>query len=162
MATVEYEDPLFRILVEQNLGVISWREAPNLVQLRAHERVGRQISRSYPKGTMLINLVHSGTPNFTPEVTQETTRIVRLDNFYDLGTANVLLVGGLGGVAARAFLSTALLVSRSHRPTRVFSNLAEAVDWSWAMLQAGSVKWNKDTLQGLCEQASAGHARAGK
>jgi hypothetical protein len=103
---------------------------------------------------MLINLVHSGTPNFTPEVTQETARIVRQEQFYDLGAANVLLVSGLGGVAARAFLSTALLVSRSPRPTRVFSNIPEAIDWSWAMLQNGAVKWAKEELSSLCDAAS--------
>jgi hypothetical protein len=156
MASIEYEDRTLRILIDRNVGVLSWRDAPNVVQLRAHDRVGKQLQRAHRSGTLLINLVHSGTPNFTPEVTQETARIVRQEAFYDLGAANVLLVGGLGGVAARAFLSTALLVSRSPRPTRVFSNIPEAIDWSWAMLQNGGLKWSMDELTALCDEASRG------
>ena len=154
MPTIEYEERTLRILVERNLGVLSWRDAPNITQLRAHDRVGKQLERSYKGKTMLLNLVHSGTAKFSPEVTQETARIVRQENFYDLGAANVLLVGGLGGVAARAFLSTALLVSRSPRPTRVFSNLDEAIEWTLAMLQPGGVRWARNEIVAVAEQAS--------
>ncbi|CAN5584309.1 hypothetical protein BH09MYX1_BH09MYX1_54110 [soil metagenome] len=158
MPTIEYEDRSLRIIVERNVGVLSFRDAPNVMQLRAHDRVGKQLQRTHKQGTMLVNLVHSGTPNFTQEVTKETARIVRQEQFYDLGAANVLLVGGLGGVAARAFLSTALLVSRSPRPTRVFSNLNEAIDWTIAMLQNGTVKWTREELFAICDQASKDQA----
>lgn len=153
MRSLEYEDRTCRILVDRNVGVISWREAPNLIQLRAHERIGKQLVRAHPSGTLLVSLVHSGTPNFTPEVTQETKRILSLD-LYGLGVARVLLVGGLGGVAARAFLSTALLVSRSRRPTRVFPSVADASDWCCERLEHGNVKWTRSELMELCAEAS--------
>ncbi len=154
MGSLEYEDATCRIVVDRNVGVISWREAPNLIQLRAHDRIGKQLARSYKAGTLLVSLVHSGTPNFTPEVTDETKRILAQRPFYDLGVARVLLVGGLGGVAARAFLSTALLVSRSPRPTRVFGTVPDAVEWCCAMLRNGDVKWAPNELVALCEETS--------
>lgn len=150
---IEYEDGTCRILTDRNVGVIAWRDAPTMLQLRAHDRVGKQLGRAY-EGTLLLSLVHSGTPNFTPEVTEETKRILAQDRFYDLGVARVLLVGGLGGVAARAFLSTALLVSRSPRPTRVFGNVRDAADWSCEMLKGGDVRWSGSELEALCTEAS--------
>ncbi len=153
MGTLEYEDRTCRIVSERNVGVISWREAPNLTQLHAHERIGKELARLHPSGTLLVNLVHSGTPNFTPEVTKETKRILSLD-LYRLGVARVLLVGGLGGVAARAFLSTALLVSRSRRPTRVFPTIADAAEWCAAMLAEGDVQWTRAEVIDVCNEAS--------
>lgn len=158
MGSVEYEDATCRILVERNVGVVVWREAPTMLQLRAHDRVGKQLSRAHKGGTLLVSLVHSGTPNFTPEVTQETKRILGQDRFYDLGVARVLLVGGLGGVAARAFLSTALLVSRSPRPTRVFSTVRDAADWCQELSKRGDERWSRDELERLCAEASARRA----
>jgi hypothetical protein len=153
MASIDYEDETCRIVTERNVGVISWREAPNMLQLRAHDRIGKQLARAYKGGTLLVSLVRGGTPNFTPEVRDETNRILGQRPFYDLGVARVLLVGGLGGVAARAFLSTALLVSRSPRPTRVFSNVADAAGWCCEMLASGTEKWTRSEIERVCVEA---------
>jgi len=51
------------------------------------------------------------------------------ENVFARGGAHTILVDGLAGSAARAFLSTVLLVRRHRAPARVFSEIGEAAKW---------------------------------
>jgi hypothetical protein len=125
---VLYEDPTLRIWALGAVVGVVWFEAPTYEQMLELHRIARQRVRAYPDGIGLFQLVVRGTPRFTDEVRSEVERLSR-DNVFELGGAHVILVDGLAGSAARAFLSTVLLVRKKLGPAKVFGGIAEAAEW---------------------------------
>lgn len=123
-----HEDPTLRIWAIRNVLGVVWFEAPNFEQLQELNRIGKVRSRAYPEGLGLFQLVVRGTPRFTDEVRAEVERMAR-ENVFARGGAHIILVDGLAGSAARAFLSTVLLIRRQRAPAKVFSEIGEAATW---------------------------------
>ncbi len=147
MNKLAFENATVSIAVERNVAAVVWREAPqNTVELREMERAGKRIAAHYKKGSALFNIIVSGKPSFSQEVRDEVTRITSNDVIFNLASAHVLLVDGLVGSAVRAFLSTALLLSRSSTPNKVFGNLDTAAGWVKEKLEAGSEPWTHAEL----------------
>ena len=153
MAEIAHEEGIFRITKERNVAVAAWRDAPSVAQMRAFERVGLAMAKAHPKGTALFNVVLSGTPNFSTELRDETTRISARSDIFNLATAHLVLIDGLVGVAVKAFLTTSLLLGKSPTPTKVFSSKELAVDWVHGLLEPSGEKWTKAQLLALVAKA---------
>lgn len=125
---VLYEDATLRVWAVRNVLGVVWFEAPTLEQMRELTRIGKVRGRTHPDGLGLFQLVVRGTPRFTDEVRAEVERVAR-ENVFARGGAHVILVDGLAGSAARAFLSTVLLIRRRRAPTKVFGDIGEAATW---------------------------------
>jgi hypothetical protein len=93
------------------------------------ERAGKKVSAAYKGGGVLFNVIISGKPSFSEEVRSEVNRITSDDTLYTAATAHVILVEGFIGSAVRAFLATALVVSRTKTPNKTFGDLPSAVKW---------------------------------
>lgn len=130
---VLHRDPTLTIAVADNLQISVWRDAPTLAQMRAFSRAAHDVRRVHSRGAALFNAVLSGTPRFTDEVREEARRLT-MEGEFTLGVAHVILVGGLGGVAARAFLATVVLLGRPREATRVFGEVPAAASWLAAQL----------------------------
>ena len=153
MAEIAHEEGIFRITKERNVAVAAWRDAPSVQQMRAFERVGLAMSKAHPKGTALFNVVLSGTPNFSTELRDETTRISARNDMFKLATAHLVLVEGFVGVAVRAFLTTSVLLAKTPTPTKVFSSKELAADWVHGLLEPSGEKWTRDQLLALVAKA---------
>lgn len=152
-SSIVFENPTARIAVSRNVVVVVWFDAPRVAtELREMERTGKKTSAQYASGTALFNVIVSGKPSFSQEVRDEVTRITSNDKLFSLASAHVLLVEGLVASAVRAFLSTALLLSRTSTPNKVFADVASAAKWVNEKITAGPEKWGEAELVQLVEQ----------
>lgn len=152
--TLAFENETARITHDRNVAVTVWFDAPRVkLELLEMEKVGRKISSQYKEATALFNVVVSGTPSFNDEVRREVTRISADDTLYALGSAHVLLVQGFVGSAVRAFLSTALTLSRTKTPNKVFGDLDGAASWVKGQLDKSPVVWTPGDLVGLVRRS---------
>lgn len=99
----------------------------------------------------MLDLILSGTPNFTNEVREEATKLNRDPTLFRLGIADAVLVSGLVGVAVRAFLSTIALMARSSVPSRVWTSLADAERWLLPKLTKGGESWVRGDMVKLAQ-----------
>ncbi len=153
MATIAFENPTARIASDRNVAVAVWRDAPRApLELREMERVGKRIAAQHG-GSALFNVIVGGTPSFSEEVRNEVTRITADETIFSLASAHVLLVDGLVGSAVRAFLSTALLLSRTKTPNKVFAGVEPATKWVRERLAGGSIAWTEAELAALVREA---------
>jgi hypothetical protein len=107
---------------------VAWFEAPTGEQLRILQRLAKQRTLKHPRGLWLYQIVVRGTPRFTDDVRAEVDRITREETF-SLGSSHVILAPGLAGAAARAFLSTVLLMRKNRMPAKVFGDFESASAW---------------------------------
>jgi hypothetical protein len=92
------------------------------------------------------------------------TALVRLNadpTTFSLGSARVLLLPGLAGVAVRAFLNTVKLLSRPVRPQQVFGNIRDAATWLAPKIGSSQVPWSPEELEALAARLIAEHRRVG-
>jgi hypothetical protein len=151
--TVAFENATARVAYDRNVAVTAWFDAPRVpLELREMEKMGRKLSSQYKDGTALFNVIVSGTPSFSEEVRKEVTRISADDTLYALGSAHVMLVEGFVASAVRAFMSTALMLSRTKTPNKVFANLDDAATWLKSQLDKGPVVWTPGDLVALMRQ----------
>lgn len=146
------EEGTLRMLVERNLVVAAWREAPTVAQLRALERAGRSLEDQLPGKNVLLNLMISGTPNFSAEVREEAIRLSGVPDIFSLAAAHVILAQGLVGTAVRAFLSTVVLLSKPPTPTKIFGDKTPATTWLMEHLKASGEPWSRDQILSLARQ----------
>jgi hypothetical protein len=139
---VLHEDDSLRVWGLREVVAVAWFEAPNADQLRALQRIAKQRTQKHPRGVWLYQNVVRGTPRFTDEVRAEVDRITR-ELTFPLGSSHVILAQGLAGAAARAFLSTALLVRKDRVPAKVFGDFESAATW---MVRQLGVGWNEGEL----------------
>ncbi len=143
---VMFQNETARIAASRNVVVVAWADAPRtVVELREFEKAGKRVSAAFDKKAIFANVIISGTPSFSQEVRDEVTRMTRTPMFH-LGTAQIILVQGLAGVAVRAFLSTSFLLSRTKIPNKVFGDLDFGVDWLHGRLCEGPADWKRDDL----------------
>ena len=127
---VVYEDESCRQAYLGPVHLVAWFDAPSVDQMRAYGRCAQGLSRrSGADGTTgLFNLIVRGRPRFDPEVRRQA-KVLTERGVHAGGTAHVVLATGLVGAAARAFMSTTVLLARPKNPTRVFGELEAAAGW---------------------------------
>jgi hypothetical protein len=150
-------EPTCRIATARNLVVYSWRDAATLEQIRASGRVSRAMARKHPRGTGSLHIIAGGIPRFSDEVRAEAAKIRGDPSLSSLGVAEVVLVTGLAGVAARGFVSTVTLLGRAARPRKVFSDVPSAAAWLAPKLNAGGESWTAAELELVAGDVSSGH-----
>ena len=74
-------------------------------------------------------MIISGKPSFSEEVRSEVNRITADDTLFSAATAHVILVEGFIGSAVRAFIATALVVSRTKTPNKTFGDVPSSAKW---------------------------------
>src|SRR5206468_3120962 len=89
-------------------------------------------------GAALANVIVAGTPRFSDDVRSEGIAIARHRTFRR-GSCHLILVGGLGGAAVRAFMSMVLLVGmkalgKGAARTKVFGEIGAAATWTRELL----------------------------
>ncbi len=143
---VLFENETARIAALDNVLVVRWADAPRTTfELKEFEKAGKRLAGEYDKRAVFANVIVSGTPSFSQEVRDEVARLTSSPMFH-LGTAQIILVEGLAGVAVRAFLNTAFLLSRAKAPNKVFGDLGYGIEWMHARLREGPVSWVRDEL----------------
>lgn len=153
MSTTVIDHGTLRLVTERNVVVAAWRDAPSVAQLNAVERAGRAAGARYASKTALVNLILSGTPNFSSEVRAEVARMNGLTDLFQVGAAHVVLVPGLVGTTVRTFLSTSMLLVKPHAPTRVFGDAEPAARWLSELLRPPGEPWTAAQLTALFARA---------
>ena len=150
---IRYDDGVCRLTQAGNLLVATWFDAPNVEQMREFRRTSVAMQKDHPQGTAMVNTICDGTPRFMPGVRDEAVALMK-ERIHRLGAAHIVLVDGLRGSATRAFLTTVILVGRPRAPSRVFAEIAPAVEQMNAWLARGATPWTLPDLRTLVEQAS--------
>lgn len=153
---IVHDDATLHIGLHKNVQINVWRDAPTLSQVRLFAHHAEAMSRSHPGGSALVNLVVAGSPRFSDGVRDEVTRMMKSPTLFRLGAAHVITLGGMNGVAVRAFLSTVTLVARPTTPSKVFGDSASAATWLSPRLELGRERW----LPGELREAIDGATRA--
>jgi hypothetical protein len=150
-----HADPTLRIITSRNVQVNLWSNAPDLEQMRLFARASVAHGRRFPRGTGLLNLIVGGTPSFTEPVRAEVIKVMMQPELFSLGSAHVILLGGFSGTAARAFMSTVILLARPRRPNKVFGEAEPAIAWLAPLLAGGAEPWSPAALDALVTQSLA-------
>jgi hypothetical protein len=152
-----HEDRTLRLVTCESLVIAVWSDAPDLPQMRALGAALRTQARAFPRANALMNVVVRGTPNFSEPVRKEALRLARDPSLAGVGSAHLILMGGLTGVATRAFLSTVALVGTTRAtPVKVFSEAAATAEWLADRLATTERPLSRDDILALHEQAIAG------
>jgi hypothetical protein len=153
MAALEivHTDAILSIATSRNVQVNVWTDAPTVEQIRAFSRTGAALARRHPRGTGLLNVMLRGTPRFSEQVRDETVKLMKQADFR-LGTAHLVLMGGLTGTAVRAFMSTVMLLARSPTPNKVFGDPGTATAWLAPLLAQGAEPWSSAQLVALVNE----------
>ena len=130
-----------RLGVCRNLVLTAWLDAPEGAHARAMGSAILGVSSRYGLDFGILDTIISGTPRFTDEFRDENVKIMRDSRMQGHGAAHVVTLGGLGGVAVRAFLSTVFLLGRSASPNRVFGEPHAAATWLAPVVSTGREKW---------------------
>ena len=157
MAALEtvHADTTFRIFRSRNIQLNVWKDAPRSEHMREFRRIGAVHNRRHPQGSGLINMILSGTPSFSSEVRDETVKLMKETSMFRLGTAHVVLVGGLSGTSVRAFLSTVMLLGRPPLPNKVFGDMNSAAGWLAPRLAESAEVWSPAALVALMQEVKA-------
>ncbi|MFK7987356.1 MAG: hypothetical protein AB8I08_15130 [Sandaracinaceae bacterium] len=143
---VVYEDDTLRQGFSRNVHFVTWHDAPTADQMRAYGRTARDVHGRHSDGSGLFNIVVTGTPRFSNEVRELAMTYTR-EGLHSVGTAHVILVRGLLGSSARAFLGTTVLLGRPPNPTKVFADIESAAMWMAKNLaERGSQTWSSEEL----------------
>ncbi len=148
MSELAFENETARIAIERNVVVAVWLQEPRVpAELREMERAGKKAALRHKGQSALFNVIISGRPSFSEEVRGEVNRITSDDTLFTAATAHVILVEGFVGSAVRAFLTTALVVSRTKTPNKTFGDVGVAAKWVNERLTAAKVDgWNEADL----------------
>jgi hypothetical protein len=151
---IVHTDATFTIFTSRNVHVNVWCNAPTVEQIRIFSRAGTAMARKNPRGAGLVNVMLRGTPSFSEEVRDETVKLMKQEAFR-LGTAHVVLLGGLTGSAVRAFMSTVMLLARPAVPNKVFGDAETAAAWLAPLLSQGAEAWSPAEIVALVKHAIA-------
>ncbi len=160
-----HRDATLAVYWRGNLMIAVWHDAPTSDQLRRLEALALDREVDDASALLLVNLVISGTPRFDYDVREQVGRLIKEGRSFRLGTAHVVLVPGLAGVATRAFLSAYLLLSRGAAgPVRLFTEIEPAAKWGASLLdERAPGVWTAaelaDTLKQAREAAELGPPR---
>jgi hypothetical protein len=123
----------------RNLGLVGWRAAPAVDDIRRWRSLGHALEQAHPGGSACIDLVVGGTPRFSDEMRKEAEQFASDPRAFSLGIAHLIVLPGFAGTAVRAFISTIILVARPPSPAKAFGDAESACSWLLARLRTGSV-----------------------
>lgn len=151
-----HEDPILRVAVRRNVVFAVWSDAPAVVQIHAFQRASEQVAKRGRGDDVLVSIVLRGVPKFAEGVQDELVRVMKSRALYPLGTAHLIYLEGMAGVAVRAFLSTVKLLSKTPAPVGVFSKAEEALLWALDRLRGSRERWTYVELKDALDQAVQG------
>jgi hypothetical protein len=143
---IVHEAARVRIGTSRNLFVAAWYDAPEVEDLRAGLRAGVALAGKRRGDAVHLHVALSGTPRFGDDVRAELVRSLRDPRVQAQATAFSVELAGLAGAATRAFLSTALLLSRTDTPHKVFGDRRAAAAWMVPALTKGGEAWSADDV----------------
>jgi hypothetical protein len=143
---IVHDDPCLRMGVFRNLLVTAWIDAPDRSHARAMGHAIHTLVARYTGGFAVLNTIVSGTPRISDEFRAEILTIMRDPRVQGRGGAHLITLDGLGGVAARAFLSTVLLLGRSPSPNKVFEEPTHAAAWLAPLATTAREAWTPDQI----------------
>jgi hypothetical protein len=143
---IVHDDPCLRMGVFRNLLVIAWIDAPDRSHARAMGQALNTLIGRYATGFAVLNTIVSGAPRISDEFRAEILTIMRDPRLQGRGAAHLITLDGLGGVAARAFLSTVLLLGRSPSPNKVFGEPMHAAAWLAPLATTAREAWTADQV----------------
>lgn len=146
-----YESPRARFAELRNVGIVVWRDAPDLADILAWHRLGKTMAEEHG-ACACVDVVVTGRPRFTDDVRRASEALARDPRIFTLGFAHVVLVPGLAGSAVRAFIGTILLVARPPAPAKVVGDVPAAVDW---LLPRLGPAWSAAELRAGCDASIA-------
>ena len=159
---IVHDDACLRLGVCRNLVVNAWLESPTGIHAKA---MGKAILDTATRSRMnfgVLNAIVAGTPRFTDDFRDEIVKVLRDPRVQGSGSAHIVTLGGFGGVAVRAFLSTVLLLGRSASPNKVFSDPRAAAVWLAPLLSTGGERWtSEEILTAYAEVARVPVTKAG-
>ncbi|MGB1012584.1 MAG: hypothetical protein ACPG4T_00510 [Nannocystaceae bacterium] len=136
-----YTDERVVVSVCDDLLIAVWLDAPTIVQMEAFATHGRALERELPRGAVLSNLAVSGTPKFDERVRRLAAELTADPELFRIARSHTVLVGGMRGVAIRAFIQTFILLGRPPRPTKAFSAVEQAASWIAEQLAKSPHRW---------------------
>ena len=151
-----HEDSILRMAVRRNVVFAVWNDAPAVAQIRAFQRAAELVSKRGRGEDVLVSVVVSGVPKFAEGVQDELVRVMKSRALFPLGTAHLIRLEGMAGVAVRAFLSTVKLLSKTPAPVGVFSKAEEALLWTLDRLRGSPERWTYVELKEALDQAAQG------
>ncbi len=134
----------------RNLGLLAWRNAPEVDDIRYLRSYARTLGQTYSGKAGCIDIAFTGTPRFSEDLRTEVHGLATDPKVFPLGTAHVVMLGGLAGAAVRAFIATVTLVSRPPAPAKVFANLEEAGAWLLPKFGVNDA-WTPHEIRIACE-----------
>jgi hypothetical protein len=145
-----------RIAFDRNVSLTVWTDAPTGGQLPLIAELTRPRVSEWPGGMFNFNLMLRGTPDFSSQVREEATELVK-QNVSRLGTAHVITIDGLRGVAVRGFLSTILLLGRGGTSGKVFGSVEQAHPFALErLLRSDDIAWDEGSIASVTTAALAG------
>lgn len=124
-----------------------WRGPPTVGQLKDLKRHGMELARSYPGGTLFLNIMLHGNPKFSNEARKEAAEQTAQNAMKAVAGAHIIAAKGLVAAAVRAFMSTVMMVGRPTRPTKVFASIQDAAPWLLEYAaKADGPRWTEQKL----------------
>ncbi|MEM9188453.1 MAG: hypothetical protein AAGF12_04730 [Myxococcota bacterium] len=137
-----------------NLFIATWFDVPSVALLEHLEDIERRQKKRFPSGLGFANvIVGGGLPRFDSELLAKVKAMSVADDELDLVTTHCILMEGLAASAVRAFLSTAVLMSRPQVPLKVCSNLAQAGLFMAGPMNTKDCTWTAARARSALERA---------
>ncbi len=144
-----HRDAVLIAVERRNALALAWYDAPQPGHLLTVLRLMQETQQRSRALTCLLQVLVRGTPHFAEQVREEGAKMVRGAGKCTAASAHIIEVGGLAGVASRAFISTLLLVGRSRVPAKVFKDVPEATPWYLAQLATTGTAWSVADIDAL-------------
>lgn len=139
--TLVHQDAVLVAVERRNALGLAWYDAPQPGHLLTVLRLMQETQLHSGARTCLLQTIVRGTPRFSEQVREEGGKMVRGSAKCTAASAHIIELGGLAGVATRAFISTLLLIGRSRSPAKVFKDVHEAAPWYVEQLAANGTRW---------------------
>jgi hypothetical protein len=95
---------------------------------RMHE-VGARWNVRHPEKRVELAVIFSSAARMTQEERAGMARLMKLGEVYRAASATVVLAAGLRGAMHRSILTGLMMVAPPPHPSKVFSDVAEAITW---------------------------------
>jgi hypothetical protein len=145
--SIVYEDARGRLGTHKNLVVCVWVEVPTADHVRRGMRATFDVARIYGKDFGFLNVMTGGKPAFDDAMREAYVKMMGDPQLQGRGFAHVIPAGGgLGSVAARAFVAGGALLARATAPHKAFAKTRAAAEWLAPLLSQGREAWTAEQI----------------
>jgi len=145
-----HEDARGRIGASRNLVVSVWVDVPLADHVRRSARAALDVARRYGKDFAFLNVMAGGKPSFDDAMRDAYIKMMGDPQLQGHGFAHVIPAGGgLGSVAARAFVAGGALFARATAPHKAFARTRAAAEWLAPLLSRGREAWSAEEILGV-------------